>query len=30
MQLDDSNKILFDYMFTYILVTVYKINLNDE
>ena len=30
MQLDDSNKITLDYIFTYTLAAIYKINLNDE
>ena len=30
MRLDDSNKISFDYMFTYTLAEIYKISLNDE
>ena len=30
MQLDDSNKISLDYIITYILAAIYKINLNDE
>ena len=28
MQWDDSNKILFDYIFLYILTVIYKISLN--
>ena len=30
MRLDDSNKIALDYIFTYTLVAIYKISLNDE
>ena len=30
MQLDDSNKILIDYTYSYTLATMYKINLKDE
>ena len=30
MQLDDSNKILLDYIFPYTLAGIYKISLNDE
>ena len=30
MQLDDSNKILRDYIVSYTLAAIYKINLNDE
>ena len=30
MQLDNSNKILLDYVFSYMLVAIQKINLNDE
>ena len=30
MRLDDSNKILFDYIFIYTLAAKYKINLNNE
>ena len=29
MELDDSNKILFNYIFFYVLAEIYKINLNN-
>ena len=30
MRLDDSNKISLDYIFSYTLVTIYKISLNNK